>query len=648
MCRQVTIFAKNNQMKLFLKFKYAVIPMLWSGITLAQINPGDQPAVQLSDTGTIPLKEVIITENRMQLPFAKQNRNIQIIDRQQIDAMPARSINELLGHVAGVDLRQRGPFGSQADVSIDGGSFEQTLILVNGVKVLDAQTAHNSLNLPIPTDAIERIEIIRGPAARIYGINSLTGAINIVTRKPDASGISAHAYTGSGFKRDTATNDALFNGRGIQLGGTVVGNLGRHTIYGGHESGNGYRYNTAFRNNKVFYQGDVSTNGADALSVMGGYVSNGFGANGFYAAPGDKESREIVQTVLAAIGYRNQLAEHLSLSPRISYRYGYDDYRYFRHDLGRARSQHHSHSLNTEINGILQTAGGDIGIGLEMRNEIIRSTNIGDHRRNNYGLYAEFKTEKIDKLLLNAGAYINYNSDYGWQVFPGIDLGYQLNAHWKLVAHTGMGQRIPSFTDLYLDQRPGNIGNPLLQSESSWHAEGGIKYVDNRIIAHAGYFYRNMDDFIDWVRISLADPWQPHNFQRNRTRGLTFSGNYRIFQGERKTTLMAGVSYTWLSPQFEDSHEAGFLSKYVIESLRHQAIANLHLNNGQFSVTAAARFNERISYRNYFLGDLRIAYRFTPVDIYLDVQNVFDVTYIEAAAVPMPGRWLSLGMKYGI
>src|SRR5690606_3389944 len=169
---------------------------------IAQDNLTDYRISQPSDTSSIPLSEVIITENRMQLPFAKQNRNIQLIDRKQIEALPAKSINELLSYVGGVDIRQRGPFGMQADVSIDGGSFEQTLILVNGMKVLDAETGHNGLNLPIPTDAIERIEIIRGPAARIYGINSLTGAINIVTRKPTASGISAHVYAGSGFKRD--------------------------------------------------------------------------------------------------------------------------------------------------------------------------------------------------------------------------------------------------------------------------------------------------------------------------------------------------------------------------------------------------------------------------------------------------------------
>ena len=623
--------------------------LLCLGTVNGQETGAGTPASQPADTSVIPLREVIITENRMQLPFAKQNRNIQIVDRRQIEALPAKSINELLSYVGGVDLRQRGPFGSQADVSIDGGSFEQALILVNGMKVLDAQTGHNTLNLPIPTDAIERIEIIRGPAARIYGINSLTGAINIVTRKPTESELSAHAYAGSGFKRDTSDNDALFYGRGIQVGGTLTGKAGTHSLYGGHESGNGYRYNTAFRNNKVFYQGEVATGEQDALSLMGGYVSNDFGANGFYAAPGDKESREIVQTVLAAIGYRNRLTDRLSISPRVSYRYAYDDYQFYRYDLSTARSQHHSHAVNTEVNATLNTEVGDIGLGLEMRNEIIRSSNIGNHQRDNYGLYAEFKTEQIKRMLISAGAYMNYNSDYGWQVFPGIDAGYELDEHWKLVAHTGMGQRIPSFTDLYLDQRPANIGNPLVQPERSWHAEGGIKYADNRTVAHIGYFYRNMDDFIDWVRLSPDEPWQPYNFQRNLTRGLTFSGNYRLSGTDRHgPTWMVGLAYTWLSPEFEDSHDAGFLSKYVIESLRHQASANAHFSSGQFSATVAGRFQERISYKSYFLSDTRIAYAFHAGSVYLDATNIFDVTYIESAAVSMPGRWFSVGVKYGI
>lgn len=642
---------KFNKMKQFLlqtHFTILSIPLLGISVAVGQQNPESSPHTSQADTGMISLHEVIITENRLQLPFTKQNRNIQVIDRQQIEALPGRSLNELLSYVAGVDLRQRGPFGSQADVSIDGGSFEQTLVLINGVKVLDAQTAHNGLNLPVPIDAIERIEILRGPAARIYGINSLTGAINIVTRKPEQSDFTVNAYTGSGFKNDTANNDALFNSRGIQVGGTLAGRLGQHTLHGSHDSGNGYRYNTAFRNNKIFYQSDIPVNSTQALSLMGGYVSSNFGANGFYAAPGDKESQEIVQTVLAAVAYRAELSEKFSLSPRVSYRYAYDDYRYFRDDLSRARSQHHGHAFNTELNGTLQTAAGDVGMGLEMRNETINSTNIGDHERDNFGMYAEFKTEKIKRVLLNAGAYINYNSDYGWQLFPGIDLGYQLDERWKLVAHTGTGQRIPSFTDLYLDQRPGNIGNPEVVPEKAWHAEGGIKYADQRLIAQANYFYRNIDHFIDWVRESQDMPYQSTNFSQNRVHGLSASANYRLSDPVSAISWMAGLSYTWLSPSTVTSTEQPVISKYAIESLRHQLVANLTLTTGRFSATAATRFNERISYKSYFISDMRVAYRFKPVAIYLDAQNIFDVTYIEAAAVPMPGRWFNIGLKYNM
>src|SRR5690606_41753622 len=100
--------------------------------------------------------------------------------------------------------------------------------------------------------------------------------INIGRRKAQQTGISAHAYTGTRFKKDSANHDALFNGRGIQLGGTYAAGRQHHSLYGGHESGNGYRYNTAFRNHKAYYQGDIQTNATDLLSVMGGYVYNSF------------------------------------------------------------------------------------------------------------------------------------------------------------------------------------------------------------------------------------------------------------------------------------------------------------------------------------------------------------------------------------
>src|SRR5690606_5331452 len=154
-----------------------------------------------AQTNVQSLNEVLIQGNRLQIQLSEQNRNVDVLTAEEIQKLPARSINELLTYVSGVDIRQRGPFGTQSDISLDGGSFEQTLILLNGIKITDQQTAHNTLNLPVPTEAIERIEILRGPAARVYGINSLTGAINIVTKSPAASAIFANVFAGTNFKK---------------------------------------------------------------------------------------------------------------------------------------------------------------------------------------------------------------------------------------------------------------------------------------------------------------------------------------------------------------------------------------------------------------------------------------------------------------
>lgn len=611
-----------------------------------QLNDSLDARTKNSNTHIIALNKVVIQENRLKTPLNNQNRNIRVLDRAQIQALPARNINELLGMVAGVDLRHRGPFGSQADVAIDGGTFEQTLILVNGVKMLDAQTAHHALNLPVPLEAIERIEIIRGSAARVYGINSLTGAINIVTKTPESSELIAHTYAGSSFQRDTAHQNQLFNGRGLSLGGTLVGNKASHSLYGSHESGNGHRYNTAFRNTKLFTNHQIQTGKASSLNLMAGYVSADFGANGFYAAPGDIESQEIVQTFTSTLGYELHISEQFSIRPRVSYRHTDDDYRYFRHDLSRARSRHKGQALAPEINATWTMTYGDLGFGAEMRNETIRSSNIGNHNRNNFGSYMEFKSEYIQNFSVNGGVYLNYNSDYGWQWFPGVDLGWQVAKSWKVTAHAGTGQRIPSFTDLYLDQRPGNIGNPNIRPEEAWHIDGGVKYFGSRMMANAHYFYRNISDFIDWVYpLSETPPYQPVNFDQNKVHGLSAVAELWL---SRQTTNQwrASIQYTWLKPSYSLDATSGFQSKYVTEALKQQLIGQFMYRNRGLAVNLAARYQERMSYKDYLLADIRMAYHFEKLESYLDIQNMLDTKYIEAAAAPMPGRWLSLGLKY--
>src|SRR5699024_10290040 len=267
------------------------------------------------------LDEVIIHGNRIEIPFVESARDIQIISQEQIAKMPVRSVNELLTYVGGLDVRQRGPFGGQADVSIDGGTFEQSLVLLNGIKLIDDQTAHIMMNIPVPIDAIERVEVLKGAAARIYGVNALTGAINIVTKKESTSFVSAHLYSGSSFKRkEEEDGSGIYGGGGLQLVGNYGDEQQNHLFALSQDSYNGQRYNTALNNSRFFYNGNYYLDNQHSVQALIGHIDNRFGANGFYAAPGDKDSEEIDKTTLFSLSSKHRWGD-LTLMPRISHRY---------------------------------------------------------------------------------------------------------------------------------------------------------------------------------------------------------------------------------------------------------------------------------------------------------------------------------------
>lgn len=592
------------------------------------------------------LNEIIVQSNRLQIPFSKQNRDIILISKETINALPVKSVGELLQYVAGIDVRQRGPWGVQSDIGIEGGTFDQALVLINGMKVTDPQTGHNMMNLPVSTLAIDRIEILKGAAARLYGANALTGAINLITRKPVGTGIDVNMQAGSSLQNDSS-NHKLYAGYQIDVAAGITGKRMTQFISSSQTQSSGYRYNTAFTNQKIFYENQIDAGENNKVNVMAGYVNNSFGANAFYAAPADKESKEHVQTAIAAISAVLQVNKFWTFRPRLSYRYNKDDYIFKRQNPAYYRNIHHTDVWDAELNNTFKSRIGNFGLGFELRNENIRSNSLGKRSRINYGIFGEYSFNRINRLLINAGAYVNYNSDFGWEVLPGIDLGYDVTEKFRLFVNASTGQRLPTFTDLYY-KGPSNIGNPNLEPEHSFQSELGIKYNSQPVNLSVSYFRRNISGFIDWVKDSIMDPWQPHNFQKIITDGVSISSNFRFFNNRPSSyfQLRAGISYSWLNPNIKTA-ETAKISHYALDNLRNQlAIFGILRYKRIFDVTFGTKYQQRIHYISYVLIDARIAVNFKHWNIYIDANNLGNVSYIEAGAVPMAGRWITVGGKW--
>ena len=603
-----------------------------------------------TDTSNVSLQEVIIRGDRFAGTPDEQNADIQIITRKDIQKLPVTNVNELLMMINGVDMRRRGPNGAQADIVIDGSTFDQVLVMVNGVKMSDPQTGHHLMNIPVPLESIDHIEVIRGAAGRTYGLNALAGAVNIVTRVPLSNTAFAGTIGGSSFEKDTATGDTYYHW-GVHGGASIRKDKHGHLLSLSHDRSNGYRYNTGFTNSKVFYQNDISL-GKHLIEMQGGYVHNAFGANAFYAAPGDKESEETVQTAFGAVAANLKVSEKFTLKPRVSFRYGNDDYIYIRQKPSVFRNLHETNVVNAGVNGVYVSGNHSFGIGAEWRNENIRSSNLGFRTRDLAGIFAEYKVV-LGKFSAGAGVYGSYisrigsdSTDAGFDIFPGADVGYVINKNIKLFASAGTGQRIPTYTDLYYDG-PSNIGNANLLPEKGLTAEAGVRIRKKCLHIDGSVAIKSISEFIDYTRADVNDEWQPNNFQTLQT--TLYNIRYTWLPSDQfkwKSSMSISSGYTYLEPSIDASN--AFESKYAVEALRHQWISSFSYAVGNFSMNAVAKYQYRINGNDYTILDARVAYKIADFTVFADINNILDTQYREIASVPLPGRWVSAGLKWRV
>jgi len=588
---------------------------------------------ELSIDTTAELNKVIINANRIDIPFSEDSRSINIISQQQIEQLRPISLNELLQVVPGVDLRQRGVNGVQGDLSIRGGTFEQSLVLINGVRLTDPQTGHHMMNIPVDVEDIERIEILKGPAARVFGQNAFAGAINIITKVPEKLGATLQGEYGD------------FNTQNFYAQVSVPLGKYHQKLSASYRDSKGYRANTDYRIRNIFYQSGFEYEKGEA-SFMAGFVDRDFGANGFYGNETFVDQYETVQTFLASAAVTHQVGG-LKITPRVSYRSNKDNWQFRRQDPTFFQNFHASQVITSELQSKWSHDYGVLGFGIEHNYLTLSSSNLkdaddnGDHVRNQLGVHLENRFLLLDdRVDVTPGILLLNISDYGLSFYPGVDFGYAVNNQFKAFANIGWTTRIPTFTDLYYKDS-GNEGNPNLTEENAFTYEVGTKYHNASQLIQLSYFNRKAQNQIDWFRQSEMDKWMPDNFNEARYAGIDFS--FQQSFNSMEVLDFVSVGYTYISAEFEENDFE--FSRNQLENLKHQFIVNPQFKYAGFGLNVLFKYNDRLSLEDYYTLGANISYEYKKYMVFVKASNLTDQKFRETNLVEMPGRWLSGGFR---
>ncbi len=617
------------------------------------------------------LDELVVSAQRSPALQSQLMRVVHVITRADIEQAPARDVASLLQNLRGVDIRKRGTFGIQADVSIRGGTFDQTLILINGINVTDPQTGHHSMNLPVDLKSIERIEVLKGPGARIFGPNAFNGAINIITNRPGIEHVNA-SLLGGEYGLGGVSASAGFN----------TGPLKNFLSINGTTS-DGFTVNTDFKAGNVFFRSVADIAGSE-LDFQAGYNQKAFGANSFYTP---RFPNQFEETRTRFVSMQLIPSGRLNLRTNVYWRRHHDRFELFRNytDAPAWYTNHNYHMSDVagaSINWMHAGKYSRTSVGLDYRFEHIYSNVIGNslatpvavrgyddefythsYQRSGLSLMAE-QTVLLGPFSMSTGvlAYANTDLDNRVSFFPGIDLGWQFGNNWRWFSSFNRTLRLPTFTDLFYRDRA-HIGNPLLEPEKAISIETGLKNNWKGLNFELAIFRRWGIDMIDWIKQPGDEQWHSMNLTKVNITGFETGVTipFKNFDMFESLNPLLTINYSYLH---SDKESGELMSKYALDHLRHKLDLGLthkitsglgatwqvswRERAGGFMLFEDGIFHDQQDFEPFWMADLKLFYNLNQWRIFGEASNIFDTRYVSIANVPQPGRWIRAGINYEI
>lgn len=640
------------------------------------VNTTEPFAPTVGDT-LKPEEAAVVTASRAPIGGNAAARQVTTLSREDIATAGVTCVSDVLKLAAGVDVRQRGGFGVQTDISIDGGTFDELALLINGVPYNNPQTGHNAMQFPFTLADIERIEVLEGGASRVFGSQAFSGAINIVTRTsaatPPGSGRTLHGEAGlAGGSYGLAGADARLSLRPGASWSTSLSASARRS--------DGATDNSDFKQASAFWQAAYNTANA-RLNTQAGFTTCDFGANTFYSPANNRQWEATRRFIVSANGLIR--VGKGGVQPLASWVRSLDHYQWRKGEpIGENYNRTDVFTLG--LSGFLNWFGGTTSLGFETREESLLSGNLGTPMdssrfvrihgsggrsytrsadRTNISVYAEHNLH-LAHWTLSAGALLMRNNalDHSWRFFPGIDASYSPSRHWRFYASLNRSLRLPTFTDLWY-KSPSQEGNIGLRPEKNTALRLGADYETSWLTARIKVFLNRGTDMIDWVMRHADDVFHATGFRlTSGGAGLSVAVRLSRLLGARQPFNQLSIDYQHIAQKRHDEQEV-FKSNYALEYLRHKLTARLaHRILPLLEASWVLRVQKRrgayleyinlaptgrlIPYGTHALLDCKLTYTLLRATLTLDLQNLTAHRYYDLGGVRQPGFIAMGGVRF--
>ena len=566
-----------------------------------------------------PRKEVVVVTGTYEpLPLEEADRAVRSLDLRNLSLL-TNTFTDLLRLDSSVDLRQRAPNALQGDISIRGGTFGQTLVLLDGLRLNDVQSGHHNLDVPAPLESISGVEVLKGSGSTLYGSDAVGGVVNFITRAPETSE----------FKLRGALGNFGVNQQRAAI--TLVGSRVTQQFAASRDFSTGFIPNRDYRNLNLGSTTRFNT-GLGLTNIHLSHRDSPFGAEQFY---GNFNSWERTRTWWGAV--RQNLGPNTDAS--FAYRRHTDLFVLYRDRPQVFTNRHAAESWQAALrrrDAVGQNA--KLHYGIETYRDSIVSNNLGQHQRTRGAAYVALDVRALNRFSFSAGLRDEVYGSGNHEFSPTVSAGAWLSSAVRLRGSVSRAFRLPTYTDLYY-QDPANRGSADLRPEKAWSYEGGVDWnAGGRLRTELTVFHRRETDGIDYVRTSPTDIWRATNFQ-----ALQFTGVEASARATLPRHQIVEFQYTGL--RGAQTALAGFLSKYVFNYPVHSGIATWQGTwkgiAGRTRLGVVRRF-ERHPYAVWDLYGTSMRGRVRP---FAQLTNLSGAVYQEIPGVAMQGRAIVAGIE---